>query len=258
MRLDFFIIGGQKCGTTALDRFLKTSPHIQMPSAKETHFFDDESKDWRSPDYDALHTHFNWAAPAGVKRGEATPIYCYWPGVLERLHRYNARARLIMGLRHPSFRAYSHWRMETKRGDERLPFCDAISPSGRARVSESPNGAHRVYSYVERGFYARQIRRALALFPKDQIHFFRTDTLWLKPKAVLAQIQDHLGVSRLAISGGAYVAPIEARDVTGSFDAARPELDRLFAEDVKETSALTGLSLSDWLAPDYSEPMPTS
>ncbi|MBK5306433.1 MAG: hypothetical protein JJD92_07075 [Frankiaceae bacterium] len=45
-RIDFVIGGAQKCGTTTLDAWLRRHPEIGMASVKETHFFDDESRDW--------------------------------------------------------------------------------------------------------------------------------------------------------------------------------------------------------------------
>src|SRR6476661_6425498 len=151
---DFFIIGVQKGGTTALDRFLRKHSQVQMAKVKELHFFDDDSLNWERPDYTRLHEAFDWEAPNPVMRGEATPIYSYWPNSIQRLRNYNRNAKLILSLRHPSFRAYSHWRMEVSRGAENLSFSAAIKPAGRQRVSQSTNGVHRVYSYVERGFYA--------------------------------------------------------------------------------------------------------
>ena len=52
--LNFMIIGAQKCGTTALARFLGQHPHIVMTSEKEPHLFDspDYSADWTSEQID--------------------------------------------------------------------------------------------------------------------------------------------------------------------------------------------------------------
>jgi len=58
--------------------------------------------------------------------------------------------------------------METKRGWDRLPERQAIEPEGRQRVRDAPGGAHRVFSYIERGLYARQIEHFLTLFPRHQ------------------------------------------------------------------------------------------
>lgn len=99
-RLDFFVVGVQKAGTTALHEMLSRRPDIQMASGKEVHFFDDETINWNEPDCDRLHSRFSWK-PARV-RGEATPITIYWPNALERLHAYNPNAKIIVALRHPA------------------------------------------------------------------------------------------------------------------------------------------------------------
>ncbi|MGQ0445051.1 MAG: sulfotransferase domain-containing protein [Beijerinckiaceae bacterium] len=255
-RLQFFIAGVQKGGTTALDRFLRGHPSIQMAVHKEPHFFNqDETVNWAAPDYARLHRLYDWSDARPLARGEATPITLYWPRALERVRVYNPAARLIISLRHPSYRAFSHWRMESKRGDERLCFEEAIGPSGRERVRLAPRGAHPVFSYVERGFYAGQITRLLGLFPREQAYFFRTDGLWAQPEIVLNEIQDFLGLERRLRPERCYVTPIDASELGGIPGPARVKLAEVFRRDIQSTATLTGLDLSDWLAPSYEEPM---
>ncbi|HQT45639.1 MAG: hypothetical protein B7X08_00165 [Acidocella sp. 20-63-7] len=254
-RLDFFVIGAQKAGTTALDFLLRQHGTIEMATGKEVHYFDDESLDWKNPPPRPLHARFDWTRP-GLLRGEATPVYLYWPNALERLNAYNAQAKLIVCLRHPSFRAFSHWRMETKRVRETFSFEQAIGPAGRARVAAEPGGVHRVFSYVERGFYAAQIQRVLALFAREHVHFLRTDRLWADPETTLAQVQHFLGVPARPLCGEqAYIVPLDSSDLGGMPRGARADLDALYSDDIKTTAALTGLDLADWLSPAYAEPM---
>lgn len=255
-RVQFFIAGVQKGGTTALDSILRDHPSVQMARVKEIHHFNDESIDWSAPDHGRLHEAFDWEA-AGVVRGEATPITIYWPNALERLRRYHPRAKLIIGLRHPAFRAFSHWRMETKRGWDTLPFPQAVGTEGRQRVRNAPGGVHRVFSYVERGLYAGQVERLLALFPRPQVLFFRTDRLWLEPGQVLGAVQDFIGVERRLAAPRRYVVPLDTSDLGPIPAESRLVLDQVFAADIRRTAALTGLDLADWLRPDYREPMPT-
>ena len=246
-KLDFFIAGVQKAGTTALDAILRQHPSIQMARRKEVHFFDDEAVDWNAPDYTVLHREFDWSDPDRI-RGEATPIYNYWPNALERIARYNPKAKLVICLRHPVFRAYSNWKMETKRGNDTLSFASAIR-EGRERFT----GVHRIFSYVERGFYAPQVRRAKELF--ERVHVLRTDKLWRVPEVEMARLAGFLGVDVPEASSVGYIVPV---DTIGM--AAMPEEDHrylldLYAPDVAETMHLTDLDLHDWLWPTYSEPM---
>jgi len=187
------VIGAQKAGTTALFDHLKDDPRLNLSKVKETHFFDNEQIDWAAPDYGVYHARFDMTRP-GLK-GEATPIYIYWPESLERLYAYNPRARLILMLRDPVARAFSHWQMEVARGVEKAPFAWAIR-DGRRRVADAPfkHANHRVFSYVERGFYGAQIRRLLSLFPREQILIERADILKTEPDAVLGRVCALLGL----------------------------------------------------------------
>ncbi len=254
--VDFFIAGAQKGGTTALASFLGRHSRIQISRVKEVHHFDNEKLDWGTPNYERLHAEFTWTGDA-LLRGEATPIYFYWPHAMARLKQYNPQAKLIILLRHPAFRAHSHWRMEMVRGYDQLAFEDAISATGRERVHSSPNGVHRVFSYVERGFYAGQIERILQNFPWQQTLFLRTDRLWNRPGRALAEIERFLGVgpevSRKV--GREYIVPVCCSHYGDLPAAARTKLDQIYAADTRRCAELTGIDLSDWLSPGYAEPM---
>jgi Sulfotransferase domain len=248
MLLDFFICGVQKGGTTALDSFLRDHPAVEMARVKEIHFFDDESIPWDAPDYAKLHSFFD-ASTSTRRRGEATPIYSYWPNAMERLHVYNRAAKLILILRHPGLRALSHWRMETTRGWEALPFAEVIRPTARERVRLAPGGVHRVFSYVERGFYAPQIERLLGLFPDNQLLFLRTDALWTDPAATLHEVQSFLEIPVVINAEQRYVVPFESDKSVPFAPEDADYLAGLYADDIRTTQSLTGLNLQDWLNP---------
>ncbi|MDX8524948.1 sulfotransferase domain-containing protein [Mesorhizobium sp. MSK_1335] len=254
--IDFFIAGVQKGGTTALHSLLSRHPGVELPAIKEIHHFDDDTGvDWDRPDHSRLHDSFDWSRPA--LRGEATPIYCYWPHSIERIRRYNPEAKLIVALRHPVFRALSHWRMETARQAENLPFADAVSAIGRRRVSEAPNGVHRVYSYVERGFYSQQLERIYRLLPRGNVHVYRADALWNQPNLTLSSVEAFLGLEAVVGRGTAkprYIVPTFAPSHSAEPSLAR-RLQREFEADIARTAELARLDLSDWLSEGYAEPM---
>lgn len=254
-RVEVFVIGAQKAGTTALQGLMTRHPGLRMSRDKEVHHFDRSPVDWSRPDHRRLHDQFDWTE-SGVLRGEATPAYLFWPPALPRLQAYNPEARLIVGLRHPSLRAVSHWRMERRRGRESLDFAAAISPRGRARIASASQDDHMDFSYVERGFYAPQIARLFDLFARDQVLFYRVDDLWLRPAAVLGRIERHLGLAPHAWPHRPdYVAPVSGETTAPIAPALRAALDRGYAADQALTEALTGCDLADWRDPFYAEPM---
>jgi hypothetical protein len=191
-RVSFLIAGVQKGGTTALYDYLADYDDVALSTPKEVHFFDDERQDWARPDYAAYHAHFPEADARPC--GEATPIYSYWPGSLERIVAYNRAMKLILVLRDPVARAWSHWRMEYARGAEREPFAWCIR-QGRQRLFDAePWGHHREFSYVERGFYGEQAERLFGLFPREQVLILRAEDLRAGPAEPLATVRRFLGV----------------------------------------------------------------
>jgi hypothetical protein len=240
-RVGFLIAGVQKAGTTALHDYLSELPALELPAVKEAHFFDDEERvDWQAPDYSPYHGLF---ADRSRLWGEATPIYLYWPNALERIRDYNPAMKLILLFRDPVERAWSHWKMEYARGKETEPFGWCIR-DGRARMAAaSPYpGFHRVYSYVERGFYGRQLARALELFPRRQLLLLGSDALRRDPDSAIEQICEFLGTPPPA----APIAPKNSRPAANiPYPAILTERDvtflqRQFADEMAYFRLLSG------------------
>ena len=127
--ISFLIIGAQKAGTTALSAYLGEHEKIYIPPSKEVHFFDDESQEWNNKAAIRLNYHANFPSidlQHGILNGDATPIYSYWAPAMQRIWSYNPGIKLILCLRNPIDRAYSHWAMEVKRGWDNLNFEKAI------------------------------------------------------------------------------------------------------------------------------------
>ena len=236
--VDFIVVGVQKAGTTALFDYLLDDPAYSLSKVKEVHFFDDESVNWAAPDYAPYHAQFDWERPA--IRGEATPIYLYWPRSLERIAGYNPQVRLVVMLRDPVQRAWSHWRMETSRGVETRPFSWCIR-QGRARLFESePWGVHREFSYVERGFYGEQIERLFSIFPPEQVLILTAEELRQDPSKRLATLNQFLGVAPRGVVKHRDVHV--GQEIGGALDQADIALLReVFAADMARLKALTGV-----------------
>ncbi len=214
---------------------------------KELHFFDDEALNWQTPNYQLYHANFPVARENQI-RYESTPIYSFWPLSLPRIHQYNPAAKLIFVFRDPFERAVSHWKMSRARHVETLPFAEAIR-AGRQRLKNLPNTAHewRVFSYVERGFYAVQVTRALTYFPRRQCLFLRSDDLLNDPAATFAKIANFLDLDQFpahaAIRENAAPRIDELVPPTGA------DLDlvaRNLQQDLPEFATLTGLDVSAW------------
>lgn len=243
MKLDFVIAGVQKAGTTALWGLLRKHPQISLSNTKELHFFDNEGIDWSRPPYLWIATQLS-DTPATRVRGEATPIYTYWPTSMARIQAYNPKIKLITVLRDPVERAYSHWRMERARNLEALSFSQSIR-EGRLRVDSSEfKGVHRVHSYVERGFYMPQIERMLAMFARDQLLFLSHSQFFFDPNAAMDAVTDFLGVDRFQSYPDSKLEFSFAETYPHPMsDTDRRYLEALYRDDVANTEKLTGISI---------------
>jgi hypothetical protein len=240
LKVDFVIGGTQKGGTTALARFVGAHPQIAFSSQKETHFFDRDAL-FRDGDPDwAIYYRYFQPGPEARIAGEATPIYLYWNPCAERIARYNPEMKWIVLLRNPIERAYSHWVMETERGDEILPFGQAIRAE-RDRLAKA-GGQHRIWSYVDRGRYAGQLERLFERFGRERVLVLVSEELRRRHAPTLDRVWSFLGVDRIEVPAASVFAQwyqsMDEGDRDWLLQELGPEIDRL--------ERLIDLDLSDW------------
>lgn len=239
---DFVIIGTQRGGTTSLHAYLRAHPDIETPAKKEIHFLTDRFErgtEWYIGQFPA-------DVPDGSLVGEATPYALYHPLAPERLHDIAPGARLIVLLRNPVDRAYSHYLHERARGHESLSFEAAIAAEAeRLKGIEqqlesgdlSASDMHKRASYLARGRYARQLERWFSFFSRDQFLILQSEHLYASPASTTRRVTDFLDIQPL--SGDAFSAlnatsgpPMEAE--------TRERLARTFAEDNAHLARLLG------------------
>ncbi|TMG85054.1 MAG: sulfotransferase domain-containing protein [Betaproteobacteria bacterium] len=188
-KVAFLVAGAQKGGTSALDAYLREHPELCLPREKELHFFDTDRFFAVEPvDYTPYHRSFDPASPQRLL-GEVTPAYLYWPTAAERIARYNPAMKFIMVLRNPVTRAFSQWNMARQRKREPLTFLEALKAEPE-RVRTMPPELAKRFTYVDRGFYARQLERLWRHFPREQTIAFKSEELLGSPASVLGRIAE--------------------------------------------------------------------
>ena len=211
-----------------------------MPTTrKELHFFDREEE---NRDYKKYHANFR-PKPQQRVIGEASPIYMYWETAPSRIWKYNPKMKWILALRNPVERAFSAWNMETRRGKERLSFAEAIEIEAE-RCREALPSQHRVYSYIDRGFYAHQVRRLLNIFGKGNVLILLNEELRNEHQKTLRRVFEFLGIDSSFVPPEASVFEQEYTDKIDN--QLRARLNETFYFDIKELEKLLGRNLSDW------------
>jgi len=206
---DFIIIGAQRCGSTSLYNYLIEHPGILPGLMKEVHFFDNHYKkgvNWyRSffPRSTSMRNQDNNHQQRFIT-GEATPYYLFYPHAPRRIHTTIPDIKLIILLRNPVERAYSHYQHEVRLGVENLTFAEAIErekldmPDEAAKILRDENYrsfSHQNYSYLSRGIYIEQLELWNRYFSMDSVLVLKSEDLFTNPGKAVEQTCDFLGVT---------------------------------------------------------------
>ena len=178
MRLlpDFIIIGVQRCGTTSLYCNLVQHPNIFPAFVKEVHFFDIDfikGINWYRPHFPSrLYKYYiTRICKQGFITGEASPSYIIHR-LAKRISKILPRVKIIILLRNPIYRAYSHYCHQVRKRRETLSFKHAIEKeaerlNGEAEKilqNENYNSFnHRRFSYLARGIYVDQLKSCMII-----------------------------------------------------------------------------------------------
>jgi hypothetical protein len=198
---DFLIIGAQRCGTTSLYNYLITHPAVFPSFMKETHYFDfnySKGLTWYKL-YFPLASQKKQYQKANHQlpvTGEATPYYIFHPHVPERVYATLPSAKLIVLLRNPVYRAFSHYHHEVMQGYEQRTFEEAVNhelenmefvDSQMTQNNDYKSFEHMHHSYVSRGIYIDQLRSWMKRFPREQLLVLKSETFFIEPAETVAE-----------------------------------------------------------------------
>lgn len=176
--VDFFLVGAARSGTTSLYNYLICNPRIFLPNVKEPNFFanvnssipeehelPDPKKKYHAKIITSLEVYeslYLSASPLQLK-GDTSPSYMWDQTCAKRIFEYNPKAKIIISLRHPVDRAFSHFKMNLFIGHEReKDFLKAL----KSKKSPYWGGSNR---YLEISQYFLQVKEYYDVFPEDQI-----------------------------------------------------------------------------------------
>lgn len=171
MRVDFFIVGAPKAGTSSLYHYLNEHPQIEMSSQKETDYFSDAAIQKQGMYYgknridteEKYNRLFN-TQKKDVIFGEGSVSYLFYPTVAQDIKAYNSMAKIIIMLRNPIDRAFSHYLMDYRLGLVSDSFKDIINKTSKHK------NAHLFYQqYIKVGEYTTQLKRYFDVFDKESI-----------------------------------------------------------------------------------------
>ncbi len=194
---NFFVVGAAKAGTTSMYRYLKQHPDVYMPTVKEPHWFSrlepNPGQGFRPVTSEEAYLSLfeGWRGERAV--GEASPSYLWDPKAPDRIARSVPDAKIIVLLRDPVDRAFSHYLADARHGIQGRPFHEAL----RADHASPTKGWGKSHLYVELGLYCGQVSRYLERFGEGDVLVLFFEEVFADPgstKCSLERVLDFLGV----------------------------------------------------------------
>lgn len=199
VKVNLFIVGAQKAGTSALHNYLCQHPRVIGGKNKEINFFNHNKKYSKGTQW----YHRQFKKPFFWEENklylDSTPQYLSEKDIAHKIYQYNPKAKIIILLRNPVSRAYSGWNMYrqfsqmTNTQKEKLlerhisyekkeKFLELINlspfPSFEYFIDNELNGnvIHDCYpNIVKRGIYYDQVKRYMDVYDLDNIEIIESD-----------------------------------------------------------------------------------
>ena len=212
-KVNLFIVGAMKAGTTSFVELLSQHEEIYVSPVKEPHYFVNSlPKNLYEPSrFFSLDSYLKNTFPeplhitkvkteAQYKKifsvakvesylADASTAYLHAEEAAELIYNYNPNAKIIILLRDPIKRAFSHYKMNLGKGRESRTFEAAMQTD----IELFSNNNLQWYSYLGMSFYDKAIERYKSRFEHVQlIHF---EDLMNIPDDTFAALDSFLKIS---------------------------------------------------------------
>lgn len=201
-RPNFFVVGAPRCGTTALYTYLKEHPAIYLPTIKELHYFASDFPDVHKIKFNTDDDYLQMFAQAGERHaavGEISPLYIYSSVALERIHAFDAQAKIILILRNPVdfVQSIHQLNLSLLREDERDLSRAWDLQEERRNGRHIPGGCRepQLVQYGDLGSFGRCLERVYSIFPREQALVILFDDFSADPKTTYETILAFLAVA---------------------------------------------------------------
>jgi hypothetical protein len=251
------IVGAQKAGTTQLYAYMVKHPRCFGAAEKEVDYF--SKRPHRSVAW--YRSRFPMRQRVVRRTGhviEASPSYLPTPNALRQMKKVLPYARVIVLLRDPVSRAFSHYQHKKTRHVESRSFAEVVDDE--IRTNEFParfgvalaENSKPMLGYVSRGYYALQLELLLKVFPRNKVLVIDSANLFKDTSAVCNRVFDFMGLDDFDVEPGKvynrgfYQEKIDPRVADRLREHYRP-YDELLAE-------ITGQQFG-WMSPVASRSM---
>lgn len=308
-KVNLFLVGAAKSGTTSIYNFLNSHSQVYASPIKEPNYFstdinvEDFSNTYRKTTFLDTKEYFSKTHLVNLQlsfvRNESNynrlfdavsdePIiadcstsYLYSRVAAKNIYEYNDKAKILIVLRDPIYRAYSHYLMALKYGFTNKGLIDSI----KIDQQSEDKGWGKTELFIELGLYVDQIKRYYKYFGKDNVKvmffndlkmqptfFFndlcrflkiqKTDAKAYNKRPINAAMRPkHPFLNKLLVDVGfkkiiKLYAPMQMQSVIKNwfFSSSKPNLTQkeirylklFYASEIKELEALLEINLKAW------------
>jgi hypothetical protein len=210
---DFLVVGAARSGTTTLYYLLGRHPRIFFPTEKEPTFFSVYGQQWSYIDIrtgkkvayieEELDGYLKLFEAAGPDQllGEGSTWYLYlYQATIDNIQKIygdkSTALRVLILLRNPVERAWSHYWLKRRNGEEKLGFEEAI---GAAVVKQRQERRYvPSFNYIDYGRYFLQIKAYREAFERVKVLLLEDLTSDMARQVV--EIFEFLGVEPIDVS----------------------------------------------------------
>ena len=206
---DFFVIGPGRTGTTSLFYYLDQHPSLSRSAYDELGFFDVNfhlGLSWYRSLFPSFLTKFRIKSRTNFfMTYDVTPSYVRRPWNANRIKKLFPKSKLIIVLRNPVDKSYSHYHLSTKSGETRAfeevieKDMNEIKKWNNIKKDDEYFAKKVENSILARGFYVEQLPIWFKLFSKDQILVISSEDLALNTKNTMNDIFEFLNLPKFNI-----------------------------------------------------------
>lgn len=192
-KLTFFLVGAPKAGTTSIYEYLRLHPEVYVPNIKEPNYFVDVGQNCPTADHIVRENDY-WALFDKVTTekaiGECSVSYMHSPDAAMRIRSEIGEAKIVMILRHPIERAFSHWLMDMREGLQKKEFLEAVYED----MLCERKGFCYSHMYIDCSLYSEAIKNYRQVFGEHNVKIVVYDDLKINLNAVVKEVFDFIGV----------------------------------------------------------------
>lgn len=185
-KVDIFIVGFAKSGTTTLGHQLSQHSEIHIPDF-EPHFF------YSPPNFAKGYDYYLKSLCKGANGktfiGEKTPEYVHRQEAIDEIKKNFPNAKIIFILREPASRAFSEYLHQFKYGREKQSFSKVV------KYSLDGVGKPPFRPVIERSNYVDYLKPWYSTFSPEQLFLLTFEEYKSNPQPSLEKIFNFLGVN---------------------------------------------------------------